>query len=531
MYPRDPVEEASFIPLLIVVAAALVTGLVLPRLPWVRVPVVVGEILTGILLGSSGFALIPEEPDPWLEFLSLFGFTFLMFLSGLETDVRGIVFASRGGDDDESRRRRSLLQRTFLMFGATLTVSLGLAFMLVAFGFIDSPYLMALIMSTTSVGLVMPLLKERGEASSPYGQVLILSAVVADFATMLLITVVVAFYSQGELTLHVLIFVTLFVLFFALLWLGRRLLHREGSLVKQMAFAAPQTAETSVRASLTLMLVFVVVSQFIGTEIILGAFLAGALVSALSGSSGHGLLGMKLDAIGFGLFIPIFFIMVGAKFDMSSLLSDSSGLVLVPLLVVFAFAVKVVPSLLLGKFFGRRNAIAAGFLISSRLSLIIAASAIGLRLGAITPAINSAIILVAIITCVVSPGVYAYLRGAEMNNAQPKPVSLDPLLGHMIRRSDGGHLNLQLVELNAADFPILIDRTLADVALRRKTGLTLISVLHADGTVEENPGAQFRISKTDALYLVGTEAHVQQLEKLSAAIAAKTGAYIVVPPK
>ena len=73
-------EDHSFIPLLIVVSAALVTGLVLPRLPWVRVPVVVGEILTGILLGSSGFALIPEEPDPWLEFLSLFGFTFLMFL-------------------------------------------------------------------------------------------------------------------------------------------------------------------------------------------------------------------------------------------------------------------------------------------------------------------------------------------------------------------------------------------------------------------------------------------------------------------
>lgn len=521
-------EEASFIPLLIVVAAALVTGLVLPRLPWVRVPVVVGEILTGILLGSSGLALIPEEPDPWLEFLSLFGFTFLMFLSGLETDVRGIVFASRGSDDAEARRRRSLLQRTFLMFGATLGVSLALAFMLVALGFIKTPYLMALIMSTTSVGLVMPLLKERGEASSPYGQVLILSAVVADFATMLLITVVVAFYSRGQLTLHVLVFITLFVLFFVLLWLGRRLLHREGSLVKQLAFAAPRTAETRVRASLTLMLVFVVVSQFIGTEIILGAFLAGALVSALGSHSGHGLLGMKLDAIGFGLFIPIFFIMVGARFDLASLLSDSSGLVLVPLLVAFAFAVKVVPSLLLSRFFGRRNALAAGFLISSRLSLIIAASAIGLRLGAITPAINSAIILVAIITCVVSPAVYAYLRAGEAADTAPRPVSLDPFLGQVMRRKGGRDLNLQLVELLAADFPVLVGKTLAQSALRRKTGLTLIAVIHGDGTVQENPGADFRIQATDALFLVGTPDHVQQLETLSEAIAAQTGVYTIV---
>jgi Kef-type K+ transport system membrane component KefB len=519
------VEETSFIPLLIVVSAALVTGLVLPRLPWVRVPVVVGEILTGILLGSSGFALIPEEPDPWLEFLSLFGFTFLMFLSGLETDLRGVVFPSAGATGETARQVRSLLRRTFLMFGATLVVSLGLAFMLVALGFIQSPYLMALIMSTTSVGLVMPLLKERGEADSPYGQVLILSAVVADFATMLLITVVVAFYSQGEVTLHVLVFVTLFVLFFVLFWLGRRLLHREGSMVKSLAFSAPQTAETGVRGSLTLMLVFVVVSQFIGTEIILGAFLAGALVSALSRHGGHGLLGMKMDAIGFGLFIPIFFIMVGAKFDIRSLLSDSSGLILVPLLVVFAFAVKVVPSLLLSKFFGRRNALAAGFLISSRLSLIIAASAIGLRLGAITPAINSAIILVAILTCVVSPAVYAYLRGSgDAAKGPNKAVALDPLLGHVMRRAEGQEVKLQLVELEAARFPVLVGKTLAEVALRKATGLTLISVIRADGSIVENPGADFRIERTDALFLVGTEEHVRQLEALDPAQVGATAA-------
>jgi Kef-type K+ transport system membrane component KefB len=526
------VPETSFIPLLIVVGAAVVTGAVLPRLPWVRVPVVVGEILTGILLGKSGLALIPvpspEHPQPWLELLSLFGFTFLMFLSGLEIDVRSISVAITGehAGQKDTGSMRALLLRTFTIFGATLLVSLLLSEGLVLAGLIDTPYVMALIMSTTSVGLVMPLLKERGEADSTFGQTVILSAVVADFVTMLLITVVVAFYEHHELTLDLLVFGTLFLVFFALYWVGKKLLHREESIVKRLAFAAPRTAELPVRASLTMMLLFVVLSQYIGSEIILGAFLAGALVSALSPKTAHGLLGMKLDAIGFGLFIPIFFIMVGVQFDIGSLLEDRSGLLLVPILVGFAFVVKVVPSLLLAKFFGRRNAIAAGFLISSRLSLIIAASAIGLRLGVITEAVNSAIILVAIITCVVSPAVYASLRRVEARGAHVKPVDLDPLLGHVISRKKGRSLALQLVELDADRFPFLVGKTLAETRLRQETGLTLIEVVHSDGTVVENPGGDYCILPADSLFLVGTDAQIRAIE----ALAVEVRKSLVPPP-
>ncbi len=135
----------------------------------------------------------------------------------------------------------------------------------------------------------------------------------------------------------------------------------------------------------------------------------------------------------------------------------------------------------------------------------------------------------AIITCVVSPAVYAYLRRSDQGDgAQPKPVSLDPLLGHVIRHADGKDLELQLVEILAADFPVLVGKTLAEVSLRHKTGLTLISVLHGDGTVRENPGAGFRIARNDTLFLVGTDAHVKQLEKLSAALSSETGTYMVV---
>lgn len=508
-------HEHSFTPLLVVVGSALVAGILLPRLRFLRIPLVVGEILVGILLGRSGIGLIPESPDPWLELLSLFGFAFLMFLSGLEIDFRSLSLGSAGGDEGGGSLRRLLLV-TFSMFFATLVTSLGLSWTLVWMGYLQSPYIMALIMSTTSVGLVMPLLKERGEAPTPYGQAVILAAVIADFSTMLLITVVVTFYEQHGPTLDVLVIGTLFVLFFAVLTIGRRLLSPQGQIVRRLAIGAPRTAQLSIRAAMTLMLGFVVFSQLIGSEIILGAFLAGTVISTISRKAVHGMLGMKLDAIGFGFFIPIFFIMVGARFDLQSLLSDRTSLVLVPILVAFAFLVKVAPSLLLSPFFGRRHAIAAGFVLSSRLSLIIAASAIGLRLGVITPEVNTAIIIVAVLTCLASPVVYGKLRG-DRGARERTTVDLDALIGHVVKKRARRGLELQLVEVEAERFPFLIDRTLAEANLRARTGLTLLAVTHPDGTVDDNPGASHRVRPHDRLFLIGTDEQVRAMESLGTA--------------
>jgi len=507
-------DESSFIPLLTVVTAAMVAGIVLPRVTMLRIPLVVGEILIGIALGRSGFGVIPEEADPWLELLSLFGFTFLMFLSGLEIDFRALAVNARPKDGKSRGGLRQLLFVTFSIFFATLITSTLLSQGLVLLGYLDSPWIMALIMSTTSVGLVMPLLKERAEADSRFGQIVILSAVVADFATMLLITVVVAFYGTGA-TMDVLVVGTLFLLFFGVLFFGQNLLTKQASLVKRIAFTAPKTAELSVRTAMTLMLGFVVFSQFIGAEIILGAFLAGTAVSSLSRKSVHGLLGMKLDAIGFGFFIPIFFIMVGARFDIHSLLADPASLALVPVLVVFAFAVKVVPSLFLTKFFGRRNAVAAGFLLSSRLSLIIAASAIGLRLGVITPQINTAIILVAIITCVASPAIYARLRRKEADEMAEEggaQVNLSTLVEEKLQKNRA--IELTLVEIESEKFPFLIDHTLAEARLRQRTGMTLIGVTCADGRSVDAPGGDFKVHEGDSLLMIGNEAQIKRMEEL-----------------
>ena len=195
------------------------------------------------------------------------------------------------------------------------------------------------------------------------------------------------------------------------------------------------------------------------------------------------------------------------------------------MLVVFAFAVKVIPSLLLSRFYGRRNALAAGFLLSSRLSLIIAASAIGLRLGVITPEINTAIILVAIITCVFSPAIYTRLRGKASEDEESHAVDLDALIGHVVKKKAKKGLSLQLVEIAATRFPFLCGVSLRDAKLRARTGLTLIALARADGTVIDNPGAECVVGNGDSLFLIGTEEQVQGLENIGA-----TGELPSLPP-
>jgi len=155
------------------------------------------------------------------------------------------------------------------------------------------------------------------------------------------------------------------------------------------------------------MFVFVVLAQILGEEVILlGAFLSGLLLSFFLHKE-RSLLMIKLDGMGFGFFIPVFFIMVGVKFNPAHLNEfDNSLIPFLALLLVLLYFVKIAPAFLWVRLFGRRRALAGGFLMSSRLSLIIAASTIGLGLGAITEGINASFILMAVITCLISPMVY-----------------------------------------------------------------------------------------------------------------------------
>ena len=405
----------SFTPLLIVISLAFLVPLLLTRFQRLRLPIVVGEILAGIIVGSSGFGWVTHE-DQLLTLLAEFGFVFLMFLAGMEIDFANLNIelpgvARAGGtrtdlSSSQGRERRTFGPLSISLMGFILTLSLSaiVGFALLRVGLVSSPWMMALIMSTTSLGVVMPVLKEQELIRGRFGQTILIAALVADFATMILITVVIATISHG-LTLDILLISLLFVVFFLLYRLGIVSLNRFESLRRTLEDLSHTTARIKIRGAFTIMLLFVVLAEVLGAEIILGAFIAGAMLSLLS--TREDLEAMhQLEAVGFGFFIPIFFIMVGVNFNLGALLGSTDALILLPFLVLAAFLVKLLPALLFRLQFSWRETFSAGFLLSSRLSLIVAASAIGLNMGIISESVNTIIILVAIVTVTAAPLIF-----------------------------------------------------------------------------------------------------------------------------
>ena len=470
----------SFTPLLIVISLAFFVPLLLTRFQRLRLPIVVGEILAGIVIGRSGFGWVTHE-DQLLTLLAEFGFVFLMFLAGMEIDFANLNIelpgVARGGGTQtrpaatEIRGRRTFGPLSISLMGFLLTLSLSgiVGFVLLRMGLVSSPWMMALIMSTTSLGVVMPVLKEQELIRGRFGQTILIAALIADFATMILITVVVATISHG-LTLDILLISILFVVFFLLYRLGIVSLNRVDALRRTLEELSHTTARIKIRGAFTVMLLFVVLAEVLGAEIILGAFIAGAMLSLLS--TREDLEAMhQLEAVGFGFFIPIFFIMVGVDFNLGVLIGTADALLLLPFLVLAAFLVKLLPALLFRLQFTWRETFSAGFLLSSRLSLIIAASAIGLNLGIISESVNTMIILVAIVTVSCAPLIFNRIvpRG-EAVKTRPIVVFGAERLGLQVAEQLFGH-HEQVVIVDA-------DANLAARAKRRAS--EGIETLHAN---------------------------------------------------
>ncbi|SDC26130.1 MULTISPECIES: monovalent cation:proton antiporter family protein [unclassified Candidatus Frackibacter] len=391
-------EHFSFNSLVIITLLAFIVPITIEKVK-IPIPVVVGEILAGVIIGKSGLNLI--EPGSWLKFLSEFGFAFLMFLSGLEVDFN-LIKRATWQRKKNSKLIDGPLIISALVFLLTLIISFVIAKLFVAANLLNSPWLLTLIISTTSLAIVMPTLKEKEIINTKYGQQVLMSALLADFLTILMITIFVIVISSGPLHEILLIF----VLFLAFIFFHKAgILFSDSHIFDELAHA---TSQIKVRATFALILIFIALAEKLGLEIILGAFLAGAIISLISDDEGSH-LNHKLDAIGYGFFIPIFFIMVGVKFNISTLFNTPNIWVFTICLILASYIVKLIPVLLFRRDYSWRETLSAGFLLSSRLSLIIAASAIGLELEIINESINSAIILTAIFTCTASPILFDHL--------------------------------------------------------------------------------------------------------------------------
>ena len=454
-------ETLSFLPLLIVIFLAFLVPITLSRFKKLRLPIVVGEIIAGIIIGRSGFGWV-QHHEVVLDLLAELGFVFLMFLSGMEIDFSSLgLFGSKKKSENQPASPIRLAAISFLL---TLGLSILIGFAFTRTGMASSPWMIALILSTTSLGVVVPVLKEQGLSSGRYGQTLLIAALIADFATMLLITVVVAALSHG-LTLDILLIGLLFVAFFLVYYFGGIFFNRIKGIRRVLEELSSATSQIKVRAAFTMMLVFVALAEMLGTEIILGAFLAGAIVSLLKRPEDSELV-HQLDAIGYGFFIPIFFIMVGVDFNLASLFSSPSALLLVPYLLLAAAIVKLLPALVFKTSFNWRLTLAAGTLLSSRLSLIIAASAIGMRIGVISEPFNAAIILVAIITVMIAPPLFVKMVPGDDLEENPAIVVMGAgPLGLQVAQHIQGH----------GDPVIIIDEDPARIERAARSGLRVRS--------------------------------------------------------
>ena len=394
-------ESHSFVPLLIVVLLGFFVPVLLTRFKRLRLPIVVGEILAGIVIGDSGLGLVGH--DLILEILALLGFAYLMFLSGLEVDFKAILPKPGAWQGSWKERISNPLSLGSLIFGLTVALALGAGWLLHALDTADDPWLMALILSTTSLGVVVPVLKERGLLDKAYGQSVLVAAVIADFVTMLLVSIYVVLNTRG-LSPEVLLVLLLFGVFGTAYRLAR-MANRRFPGLNFLERVSHSTSQIDVRGAFAIALTFIALAEGLGVEMILGAFLGGALISLLA-DRGTTDLHHRLDVIGYSFFVPIFFIMVGIRLDLASVFASPQTLLLVPILLVLAYLVKLSSSLLFRVNNTWRETLAGGALLSSHLSLEIAVAAIGVELGVIDQASNSAIVLMAIVTCTISPLIF-----------------------------------------------------------------------------------------------------------------------------
>jgi Kef-type K+ transport system membrane component KefB len=180
---------------------------------------------------------------------------------------------------------------------------------------------------------------------------------------------------------------------------------RSMAISKALARLQDTTAQIRVRGAMLLLVLLVVAAEQFGLEAILGAFVAGAVISVIDrdATRTHPQFRIKLEAIGYGFLIPVFFVTSGMRFDLSALLDEPSTLARVPVFLGALLLVRGVPALVYRPIVGTRGAVAAGLLQATSLPFIVAATEIGIALDLVTPATSAAFVAAGLVSALVFP--------------------------------------------------------------------------------------------------------------------------------
>lgn len=384
--------------LLIIVAVAFAVPLVLGFAPGLRLPAVVVEIVAGIIVGPSVLGWV-EVDDP-VKVLAVIGLAFLLFLAGLEIDVTKL----RG-------RPLRLASLGFVVsFAIALTAGIGLK----AIGFADSFLFVAIVLTATSLGIVVPVLKDAREISTSFGQLVVVAGSIADFGAIILLSLL--FSREGGSVGSQSLLLGGFVLVATAIGVAVFAAERLPSVSAVLVRLQDTTAQIRVRGAFVLLVLFAFVAERLGLETILGAFIAGALLSILDRDRQmtHPRFREKLEAAGFGIFIPVFFVVSGVRFDLNALTSSAGALARVPVFLLALLAVRGLPALLYRSDLGGRRTVVAALLQATSLPFIVAATQIGIELGTIDATTGSALVGAGILSVLFFPLIaLTVLRGGQ----------------------------------------------------------------------------------------------------------------------
>ena len=344
------------------------------------------EIVLGIVIGPEVLGWV--SIDTPIQVLSLLGLAFLLFLAGLEVEYE--------------RFRGRLLRLTALgyaiSFGLALLIGLGLH----AGGLVKSPLLIGIALSATTLGIVIPVLKDAGQVTTPFGQLVVAGSSIAEIASIILLSL---FFSGEAGGIGVkLLLLSLFALF--VLAVGVAVLGVEHSMRISAALVRLQdtTAEIRIRASFLLLVLFAVLADRLGLEAILGAFLAGAIVKLVDRDETltHPEFRQKLEAVGYGVFVPVFFVATGVRFELNALFASPTNLA------------RGLPALVYRSLTTRTQTLAAALLQATSLSILIVAGQIGVQLDLLRPAVYAALVAAGLLSVVLFPvTALTLLRSAE----------------------------------------------------------------------------------------------------------------------
>ena len=401
--------ELSFTSAAITAAAAFAAPLVLGLAPGFQLPAVVLELVFGILIGPSVLDWV--HVDPPVEVLSLLGLAFLLLLAGLEVEFAML--------------RRSRLRIAALGFASSFAIALALALLLDATGVSGAPLLVAIMLSATALGVVIPVLKDSGEAETQFGQLVIASASIADVATVVLLSL---FFSREASGVGAkLVLLGGFGALAAAIGLAVAQAQRSMRLSRALVRLQDTTAQIRVRGAFVLLTAFVVLAEKFGLEAILGAFVAGAILKLVDTDRAmtHPRFRAKLEAAGFGVFVPFFFVTSGVRFNVDALFASGSSIARLPIFLAALLAARGLPALLYRHMLEGRRTAAAGLLQATSLSFLVVASQIGLQLGLIGEATAAAFLAAGLLSVLLFPlGALTLLGGGSVRVtvAEPEPL-------------------------------------------------------------------------------------------------------------